>query len=773
MSKIAFDRAASEWNEALPIGNGFMGAMVFGGALHERIQLNEDSLWSGGPMDRINDDSREHLDEVRALLNEGKVNEAEYLASRTMFATYPHMRHYQTLGDVWIDFSDAHAKKHLVDSGGGMCYVATEEPEPLGYRRELDLACGRGTVDIAYANGMHELREFFASAPANVLAYRIEREGSPLSFELSVTRKDNRHGKGSSYCDGIEAVNGNTVRLWGAQGGSDGIGFELQVRVIPQGGKVYSLGSHLIVEGARVATVYITARTTFRSAAPASWCQTMLDAAVAKGYAALRDAAEVDYRALFDSCVLELGEARFDGETSTTAALLEAARKGEASPELVKTYFDFGRYLLISSSRAHSLPANLQGIWNEEFEPAWGSKYTININTEMNYWMAEATGLSELHMPLMEHIERMVPRGREVARRMYGARGFVCHHNTDIWGDCAPQDAHTSATIWPMGGAWLCLHIVEHYRYTRDGAFLQEYLPVLDECARFFADYMVKDADGHWVTGPSASPENTYDAGEAGIANLCMGPAMDTEILHEFFAGYLELSDEGARAGLERDADLTAVVRERLDGLAPIGIGSHGQIQEWLCDYDEPEPGHRHVSQLFALYPGSQIREDGTPELAAAARRTLERRLAHGGGHTGWSKAWITLLWDRLGDAESAWENLNGLLANSTLPNLLDNHPPFQIDGNFGGATAILEMLVRDYGDDVRLLSALPRELSCGKIRGVRLRAGAVLDLSWRDGALTAARLRGLRDGTVAVRYGSHRKTVRFTCGQTIDLAWN
>lgn len=747
MSQIVFDAPAGSWNEALPIGNGVMGAMVFGGTVLERIQLNEDSLWSGGPMDRVNPDALAHLNEVRELLFSGNVAEAEKLASRSMFATYPHMRHYQTLGDIWLDFTDEHAAKHLVDVGDGMSYVAPEMPTKSAYRRTLDLATSIGSIDVSYHEGFSESRSFFASAPDNVLVYRIERSGKALSFDLSVTRKDNRHGKGSSYCDGVAAEHGDTVRLWGVQGGSNGIGFELAVRVVPEGGAVRSMGSRLIVSDASAATIVITARTTYRSQDPRLWCANTLAEAAEKGYAELHRSAIADYRRLFDACTLSLPIDE-GAQNCTTQQRLKAVRSGAVDTGLVAMYFDFSRYLFISSSREGSLPANLQGIWNEDFEPAWGSKYTININTEMNYWMAEKVGLSELHMPLLEHLKRMVPRGRDVARRMYGLDGFCCHHNTDIWCDCAPQDEHTSATIWPMGAAWLCLHLIEHYRYTRDANFLVEYLPVLRESVRFFVGYLVRDSRGRWVTGPSASPENCYEV-PGGVANLCMGPTMDTELVRELFEGYQELSADAAEP---ESPELLHAAAERLEGLPSLTVGKYGQIQEWSEDYGEPEPGHRHISQLFALYPASQIRPDLTPELARAAVVTLERRLKFGGGHTGWSKAWITLLWDRLGDAEKAWENLNGLFSNSTLPNLFDNHPPFQIDGNFGGGAAILEMLVRDYGDSVWLLPALPKELSNGSISGVRLMSGAVLDMTWRGGKLAEASLTARRDGTTKVR---------------------
>ena len=416
-------------------------------------------------------------------------------------------------------------------------------------------------------------------------------------------------------------------------------------------------------------------------------------------------------------------------------------RNGIEDIELINTYYNFARYLLISSSREGSLPSNLQGIWNEEFEPMWGSKYTININIEMNYWIAEKTGLSKLHMPLLEHLQRMYPHGKDVAEKMYGIDGFCCHHNTDIWGDCAPQDNHVSSTLWPMGGAWFCLHLIEHYKYTKDREFLKEYYGILKDAVKFFLQYMVKDAHGKWISGPSSSPENIYlnQKGEAGC--LCMGASMDTEIIKELFNGYLEITEEN-----QLPNDLNEAINERLNHMPELQIGKYGQIQEWSEDYDEVEPGHRHISQLFALYPAGQIRMDKTPELAQAAKQTIERRLKYGGGHTGWSKAWIILFYARLWEKEEAWKNLKELLEYATLNNLFDNHPPFQIDGNFGGACGLLEMLIQDYSDKVFLLPALPNSLSDGEVNGICLKTGAVLDMKWKEGNIDKIKITAIRD---------------------------
>lgn len=764
MNRLWFSKEAENWNEALPIGNGFLGAMVFGKTSVERIQVNEDSLWSGGFMERTNPDARQYLDEVRKRLYQGKVEEAEHLASQSMYATYPHMRHYQTMGDIWLDFFCDHGKRTAVKDENGLLSVQYDTVPVKDYSRELNLEQAIGTVSYSRENVKYE-REYFASNPAMIMTYRMKSEKEKkINFELSLTRKDNRQGRGASFCDGVEVLEDKTVRMYGSQGGADGIRFELAVQAEINEGKQYRMGSHLIVEGASEVVLYITARTSYRSKDPHAWCMDTLSSARKLGYEKLRHQHMEDYRKYFLASQLILEEDP-SLERLTTPERLQRMREQNQDVGLINTYYNYGRYLLISSSREHSLPANLQGIWNEEFEPMWGSKYTININIQMNYWMAEKTGLSQLHMPLLEHLKKMDVHGKDVADKMYGARGFCCHHNTDIWGDCAPQDNHVSATIWPMGGAWLCLHIIEHYRYGNDSEFMEEYFPILQDAVLFFLDYMIQDENGYWITGPSSSPENIYvnEGGECGC--LCMGPTMDTEILRELFTGYLRIAEE-----MHKEDEISTEVQKRLDGLTPLQIGRHGQIQEWRQNYEELEIGHRHISQLFALYPAAQIRPDTTPELAKAAEKTLQRRLENGGGHTGWSKAWIILFYARLKKAEDAWENLEELLKKSTLPNLFDNHPPFQIDGNFGGACALLEMIVQDFEEELLLLPALPSKIPNGSLTGVRTKSGCILDITWKDGHMEKAVLTGIREGKVTLldeRGVSH--PIEFQKGQKVE----
>ncbi|WP_099469745.1 glycoside hydrolase family 95 protein [Konateibacter massiliensis] len=745
MNKICMHKEAKNWNEALPVGNGFMGAMVFGGVGTERIQINEDSVWSGGFIERTNPDARDYFSKIRDLLMAEKTGEAERLAEQSMFGAYPHMRHYQSLGDIWLHFPKEKGKKALTQLENGLMYQAWVPKTVKDYKRSLDIEQSVGTIQYRYEERMYE-REFFASNPDKVIVYKLNaKTAKTLNFETALTRKDNRGGRSVSYCDGVEVLDNEIIRLYGQQGGENGIGFELMVMIASTGGRQYRMGGRIVVENADSATLYITARTTYRSTSPREWCLQTLKEAAIQEYTALRQRHINDYQKYYKQSMLLLeGDEKL--ESQSTPERLQRMREGYTDIGLVNTYYNYAKYLLISSSREHSLPATLQGIWNEDFAPMWGSRYTININIQMNYWLAEKWGLPELHMPLFEHLKQMQKNGKQVADKMYGARGFCCHHNTDIWGDCAPQDSNIAATIWPLGAAWLCLHIVEHYQYTKDPLFIQRYYPVLKDSVLFFLDYMFQNDEGNWVTGPSCSPENTYVSENGEYSNLCNGPVMDLEILHQLFTGYLKITDE-----IGGENDISQEVKERLDGMPGIKIGKYGQIQEWQKDYEEAEIGHRHISQLFALYPGEQIRADQTPELAKAAELTLRRRLENGGGHTGWSRAWIILFFARLHKSEDAWYHLEELLKNATLDNLFDNHPPFQIDGNFGGACGLLEMLVQDYGKQIYLLPSLPKQLKTGKLLGIRTKCGGILNLYWSNGTITKWDLKAERDLDVTI----------------------
>lgn len=736
-SRLWYRQPAVEWTEALPVGNGRIGAMIFGGTARERLQLNEDTLWTGGPYDAVNPAARAALPEVRRLVEAGSFAQAEALADERLIGTPRTQMAYQALGDLLLDLAGA------ADSSD--------------YERELDLDAAVATVRFTW-DGVRHRREVFASAPDDVIVVRLSADAP---FDVAIGLVSAQPDVQTAAAGGMLTLSGRNAARVGVPGA---LCFTARARVDAAGGVVEPDQGRLRVRGASEVTILLAMGTSFRrfddvGGDPEATTLATLEQASARGFARLRADAVAAHRALFRRVSLDLG---------TTAAAQrptdERVRSDRAAddPALAKLYFDFGRYLLIACSRPGTQPANLQGLWNESNDPPWQSKYTVNINTEMNYWPAEVAALPECTEPLLRMVRELAVTGERTARTMYGARGWVCHHNTDLWRATAPIDG-AQWGMWPTGGAWLCTHLWDRYDYGRDRAFLEAAYPVIRGAAQFFLDTLQLDAaTGELVTNPSISPENRHAMGAA----ICAGPAMDSQILRDLF-------DQSARAAeiLGVDSDFVAEVRRARQRLTPDRIGAGGQLQEWREDWDAqaPEPDHRHVSHLYALFPSDQIDPERTPELAAAARRSLELR---GDESTGWATAWRANLWARLRDGEHAHRILAILLGpQRTYPNLFDAHPPFQIDGNFGGTRAVAEMLMQSRGDDILLLPALPSAWPNGSITGLRARGLCQVDIRWRDGRIEEAVLTAGEDGRRRVQCAGRTVEVELTRGRQVRLA--
>ncbi len=733
MSRMWYEKPALVWEEALPLGNGRLGAMIFASIGTEHIQLNEDSVWYGCHIDRNNPDAIKNLPKIRALLLNGQIREAEKLMTYALSGTPQSQRHYQTLGDMYLSFE-------------GM----TGREEEYERSLSLDDAIHRMKVKLGE---IEYNREAFLSAADDVLVVRLTAsENSKLSFSAMLSR--------DRYYDHAGAVSEDTIMLDGNLG-QGGLNFSLMLKAVVEGGDYEIIGEHIIINKADSVTLLFTAGTTFRFENLQRQLYEILKKAAARPYEELKIRHKKTYRELYDRVSFALADTE-EYEDLPTDVRLKKAENGIVDKGLAKLYFDFGRYLMISCSREGSLASNLQGIWNKDFNPAWDSKYTININTEMNYWPAEVCNLSECHRPLFDLIKRMVQNGRETAKKMYGCRGFVAHHNTDIWGDTAVQDIWIPASYWVMGAAWLCTHLWTHYEYTLDRSFLEDTFPIMREAAIFLLDFLIED-NGYLKTCPSVSPENTYRLPNGEYGSITVGATMDNQIMRDLFGQCLKAAEI-----LEVRDELNLQLKRALERLVPTRIGNAGNIMEWAEDYEELEPGHRHISHLYGLHPSTQITMDGTPELAEAAKVTLEHRLANGGGHTGWSRAWIINMYARLWEGEKAFYNLEQLFSKSTLPNLFDNHPPFQIDGNFGATAGIAEMLVQSTAERTVILPALPKAWAKGSIKGLCIRGGAEISLEWQEGELSKCCLKAKCALETELLYRGRKRKVSLVAGENV-----
>jgi len=755
-----YKHPAQTWGDALPVGNGRLGAMVFGRTAKEDIQLNEDTIWNGRKRDRVNPQALKALPEVCRLLFEGKPREAEALEDKSMIGIPNRQPPYQPLGDLNLEFEG--------------------HENPADYRRELNLATG--IVRVTYKVGDATFtREVFSSAPDQAIVIRItcDKPGQ-VSFHATLTRSQDSQtvaaapdrviltGEAIAHTNfwvnprqSPEAQKAETGQLEPA-----GVKFRGVLRALHEGGKVEFSGTDLVISQANAVTLLVVAATDYRGGDPAAACAQYLTRA-SKPYATLKAAHLADHQKLFRRVDVQLSSPSTDASVDSlpTDERLARIKKGQDDPGLAMLYFQLGRYLLMGSSRPGAMAANLQGIWNDRMAPAWDSKYTTNINLEMNYWPAEVGNLAELTGPLFDLVKTNVESVRKTAKEMYGAGGIVFHHNLDAWGDTAPVD-YGYVGVWPLGAAWLSLHFWEHYQYGLDKAFLsKEAYPIMKEASEFLMEYLVDDGKGHLVTNPSYSPENSYRMADGTVGRQTVGATMDYEMIYVLFHATMDASKI-----LGIDADYRGKLEAALKRIPDLKIGKHGQLQEWSEDYDEPSPGMGHVSHLFALFPADEITLRGTPELAKAARVSLERRVQNGGGRSGWPAAWYTNLWARLEDGDHAYQHIQGLLSSAAESLLNSNRMWFQIDANFGGASGIAEMLLQSHSGEIAILPALPAAWPDGHYKGLRARGGVEVDATWKGGRAVSAALRPGVAGDVKLRPPKGQRVARIQSGgQTIE----